>query len=492
VIATMMLPGSGSPPGRLGRLACTYVRWHARGGSFGDSGWVWLVRSVVVLVLAVLFVVAIAQDEQVCGDETVVLDADLPPDVSFGPVVGVLLWWLFAIVLAALAMRRVIAVGRRRSRWIYPNWRRRIQGALAATTGKVLLLLVLAVLLLLTAADVCEEPGWFALPASFALLAGLLLVVFGSAVVTEAGWVGFALVVVVDLLTAALLAGWAVLDPGDDRTVVIGVVAFTIHAGCTAAACRWSFVVSGIPGVQPDDRAKAGETGRALCALWVLLLIASLVVLFDEDLVASALTILTSPVVVALTLGALAVTIGGGHTKYVEGREAALRRVRDRRASGRRLLDRRVDLIPRIAARMVVACGPLNTRALTAGINRVADFRLGDRQVRRELGRSPLLRHDRSGDEWWLAGPADLGRYGWPTDRALQQAVATSGRHEFDRPGMAELLIDAGYQGFDPGDHALDRHPLVRVTGRGPVRRWTVLPAGPAAAPQPEHGKHHR
>jgi len=486
----MTLPGIGRLSDRFGRLACTYVRWHARGRSFGDSRWVWLARSVVVLVLSVLFVVAIAQGEQVCADETVVLTADLPPEVPVGRAVGVLLWWLSALVLAVVAIRRVIAVGRRRSQWIHPNWRRRIRGAVAATTGKVLLLLVLAVLLLLTAAGVCEEPGWFALPGSFALLGGLLLVVFGSAVVTEAGWVGFALVVVVDLLTAALLAGWAVLDPDDNRTAVIGAVAFAIHAGCTAAACRWSFVVSGIPGVQPDDRAKAGETGRALCALWVLLLIASLVVLFDQELVGSALTILTSPVVVALTLGALAVTIGGGHTKYVEGREAALRRVRDRRASGRRLLDRRIDLIPRIAARMMVACGPLETPALTDGINRIADLRLSDRQVRRELGGSTLLRHDPAGDEWWLAGPADPDRFGWPTDRALQQAAATSGRPDFDRSAMADLLTDAGYRGFDSGNSALDRHPLVRVTGRGPGRRWTVFPASPEQTP--EHGRHHR
>jgi hypothetical protein len=295
-------------------------------------------------------------------------------------------------------------------------------------------------------------------------------------VATVSGWVGFALVVVVDLLSAALLLGYAVLDPASGRFALIGAVAFTIHATCTAVATRWSFVVATTPGARIDDRAKAGETGRSLCALWVLLLIAALVVIVDDSLLDSA-SFLTSPVIVALTLGALAVTLGGGHTKFVEGREAARRRARDRRASATATFDRREELIPRIAARMIAACGPLPTRDLAAGINRVADFRLGDRQLRRELGLDLVVR-DKAGsssDTWELGPDTDPAAFGWPTDRVLLDLVARAGRRDFARSELADLLDRAGYRGLDDGGYAVDTHPLIRPHGRFRRRRWSVL-----------------
>lgn len=492
-------------PDGLDRLARalhhSYVRRHAR-GAVRRGRWAVLTRSAVGLLIVGLLVVGLAQDPpEQCAPVQLEVQAgdDQSAAAAAGSVVLVLLWWVAAIVVAFLAIRRVVRSGQRRSLWTSANWHRRIQGAVASIVGKTLLIGVLVAVLGVTAAGRCEVPDWFGVILSGAMFVGLLLAVLGSAVATEAGWVGFALVVVVDLLSAALLAGYAVLDPDGAGLALVGAVAFTIHASCTAVATRWSFVVATTPGARVDDRAKAGETGRSLCALWVLLLIATLVVIVNESLLDRALSFLTSPVIVALTLGALAVTLGGGHTKFVEGREAARRRARDRRASAS-TPDRREDLIPRIAARMIAACGPLPTRELAAGINRVADFRLGDRQLRRELASDLLARGhadgpaDRPADSWTLRPETDPAAVGWPTDRALLALVERAGRPRFGRAELAGLLERAGYRGLDDGDYAVDTHPLVRPHGRRWRRTYSVLDVtdrGPAGAGGPPAGLIH-
>ncbi len=395
--------------------------------------------------------------------------------ISAGRAAAVVLLWFGSLALAIFAMRRVVAFGQQRSIWMYANWHRRIQGAVASTVGRFLMVGAVVGILALAALGACDVPGWFNVVAGCALFVGLMLAVLGSAVSTEAGWVGFALVVITDLLSAAVLGGNAVLDPESRQASLVGVLAFTIHATCTAVACRWSFVVSTMPGARADDRAKAGETGRSLCALWVLLLIAMLVLIFDEDLIDRAISLLTSPVVVALTLGALAVTLGSGHTKYVEAREAARRRVRDRRARTT-TFDRRDDLVPRIAARMIASCGPLSTADLVVGVNRLAAFDLGERRLRRELSGSWLLTRHSAPDTWDLAPGVDPAPHRWPTDRVLRD-LAGAGR--FDATGIAGLLDAAGYQGLATSGYLRDTHPLLRTHGSRFARRWSVLPSGP-------------
>ncbi len=303
-------------------LQYSYVRWHARGLPRRRTRWTALRRSSLVMLLTVLVVVAIAQAPVVtCGVPVdVEFDTGDPdaPAVSVGAALGALGLWLVAILATIIAIRRVLSIGQRRSVWMYPNWHRRIQGATASAVGRWLLLAALVASLSVPAAGQCDVPEWLTVLVGFAFFAGLMLTVFGAAVSTEAGWVGFALVVIIDLLSVCLLLGYALIDPEKRQFALVGAVAFGIHATCTAVACRWSFVVGTMPGARADDRAKAGETGRSLCALWVLLLIAYLVVIFDETLLDRAVSLLTSPVVVALTLGALAVTLGSGHTKYVE------------------------------------------------------------------------------------------------------------------------------------------------------------------------------
>lgn len=430
------------------------------------------------MLLAVLIVVAVAQLPAATCELPVDLEVDAgDPDevvVSAAAALAALALWLVAIVATIVAIRRIVTVGQRRSMWMYPNWHRRIQGATASTAGRLLLVGTLVATLGAAAAGACVVPEWFTVLIGFAFFVGLLLVVFGAAVSTEAGWVGFALVVVIDLLSVCLLLGYAMVDPDKRQFALVGAVAFGIHATCMTVACRWSFVVGTMPGARADDRAKAGETGRSLCALWVLLLIAYLVVIFDEALLDRAVSLLTSPIVVALTLGALAVTLGSGHTKYVEAREAASRRVRDRRSARTMTFDRRDDLVPRIAARMIAVCGPLPTGEVAAGVNRMSALTVNERQLRRELAGSALLvRH--GADTWDLAPDVAAGPHRWPTDRALQRLA---GDDRLTTGELAGLLDDAGYQGLAAAGYLRDNHPLVRSAGRGPRRRWSVLPAG--------------
>jgi len=102
----------------------------------------------------------------------------------------------------------------------------------------------------------------------------------------------------------------------DDPEAVHGLLllAFAIHATCIGLAARWSFAARDLG---PIDRAKAGEAGRTLSAVWVFLSSYTALALFrDEDSILS--TAAGSAVVGALTLGALAATMGSGFTKYAE------------------------------------------------------------------------------------------------------------------------------------------------------------------------------
>lgn len=464
-------------------LQRAYVRWQARGLPRRRSRWTALRGSALVMLLAVLIVVILARSAGSACELPVSLEFDAGPDdpaVSAAAAVAAVGLWLVAVVGAVVAVRRVLVIGRRRSMWMYPNWHRRIQGAAATAVGRWLLGGCVVVALGLLATGLCSVPEWVTVLIGLAVFAGLLLVVFGAAVSTEAGWVGFALVVVIDVLSVGVLLGYALIDPEQAPFALVGAVAFTIHGGCTAVACRWSFVVGTMPGSRADDRAKAGETGRSLCALWVLLLIAYLVVILDDTLLDRAVSLLTSPIVVALTLGALAVTLGSGHTKYVEAREAARRRVRDKRSARTTTFDRRDDLMPRIAARMIAACGPLPTADIAAGVNRMSALGVDERQLRRDLGGSILLART-GADTWTLAEGVDPRRLGWTTDRALQRQA---GDARLTGTELDALLDKAGYRGLPVTGYLRPTHPLVRPHGRGPARRWSVL-AGSGSGPTP-------
>ena len=462
-------------------LRSAYVRWQARGLPRRRSRWTVLRRSALVMLLAVLVVVTLAQTPDSACEVPIDLQVDAgsdDPSVSAGAAVAAIGLWLAVIVGAVVAIRRVLMIGRRRSMWMYPNWHRRIQGAAATAVGRWLLVGSTVAALWLLAAGTCPVPEWLTVLIGLAFFIGLLLVVFGAAVSTEAGWVGFALVAVIDLLSVGLLLGYSLVDPEHAPFALVGAVAFTIHAGCTAVACRWSFVVGTMPGSRADDRAKAGETGRSLCALWVLLLIAYLVIILDETLLDRAVSLLTSPIVVALTLGALAVTLGSGHTKYVEAREAARRRVRDRRSARTTTFDRRDDLVPRVAARMIAACGPLPTADIAAGVNRMSALGVDERRLRRDLTGSdtcgrPIRWSARTATGRLAAGRCSPGPARPRRSRRLLQWTGDSqhadGRHGGGRPdGSGPRGSGPGGPGPGRGGHPGHRHRVGQRDHPGP------------------------
>jgi hypothetical protein len=123
---------------------------------------------------------------------------------------------------------------------------------------------------------------------------------------------------------------------------------------------------------------------------------------------------------------------------------------------------------------MIAACGPLQTRELAAGINRVTPFRLRAARVRKELRSSDLVVCDRSGDTWHLSPTTDPAVHGWPTDRALLELARGTGRRTFGAAEIADLLDRAGYQGLGVSGYLRDAHPLIRTAGTPVTRRWTV------------------
>ena len=147
------------------------------------------------------------------------------------------------------------------------------------------------------------------------ILSGIIAVLVvggGWAIAIRAVWVVFATLATVDLwiFYFSLLIGL------DDPNAVAGLLllAFAIHGICIALAARWSFAARDLG---PIERAKAGEAGRTLSAVWVFLASYSALAVFrNESGIFS--TAAGSAVVGALTLGALAATMGGGFTKYAE------------------------------------------------------------------------------------------------------------------------------------------------------------------------------
>ena len=91
-------------------------------------------------------------------------------------------------------------------------------------------------------------------------------------------------------------------------------LAFILHAVCMYLTTIWSFHARNLSTL---DQIRAGEAGRSIGAVWMFLM-AYVVLgffyreegLFDTDA--------GGAVVSALTLSALAVTMGGGYTKYRE------------------------------------------------------------------------------------------------------------------------------------------------------------------------------
>jgi hypothetical protein len=143
-------------------------------------------------------------------------------------------------------------------------------------------------------------------------LVGGLLIGGGWALATRSTWVVLATIAVLD----AWIFYFNLIVGADDPEAVRGLLllAFAIHGICTTVAARWSFVAKDLG---PIERAKAGEAGRTLSAVWAFLAAYTALTLVRSD---SGVfdTAAGSAVTGALSLGALAVTMGSGFTKYAE------------------------------------------------------------------------------------------------------------------------------------------------------------------------------
>ena len=238
--------------------------------------------------------------------------------VEFGTFPDVL---LFAglIGIPAIAIPLIAGIARRHpSRELTLSGRRR-GGVRLFRWGLVLVAAAIlgfavAVWIAINESGPCEDSpsGLVGFLSVVAGIVGVLVVGGGWAVAIRAVWVVFATLATVDIwiFYFSLLIGL------DDPNAVAGLLllAFAIHGICIGTAARWSFAARDLG---PIERAKAGEAGRTLSAVWVFLASYSALAVFrNEDGIFS--TAAGSAVVGALTLGALAATMGSGFTKYAE------------------------------------------------------------------------------------------------------------------------------------------------------------------------------
>lgn len=238
--------------------------------------------------------------------------------VTFGALADIL---LFAglIAIPAISIPLIAGIARRhpsRDLLLFGRrpWGRRMYRWGSALVVAAVLGFAVAVWIAINETQSCETSpsglvGFFSVVAG---IVGVLVVGGGWASAIRAVWVVFATLATVDIwiFYFSLLIGL------DDPNAVAGLLllAFAIHGICIAVAARWSFTARNLG---PVGRAKAGEAGRTLSAVWVFLASYSALAVFrNESGIFS--TAAGSAVVGALTLGALAATMGSGFTKYAE------------------------------------------------------------------------------------------------------------------------------------------------------------------------------
>lgn len=239
---------------------------------------------------------------------------------------GFLGWLVFALFLAipVVAIVLITRIARRNpSRFRRQLGHRRLGdrlfrvgvvvaglGVLAAVTGIVVDLV---------------NPGVSDDAAEIAAVLGILVALIGGvitgiggAIAVRAGWVGLATMAAADVWIFYGMVIVSIEEP--DAVQGLLLLAFAIHSICSLVAARWSFRARHLGAI---ERAKAGEAGRTVGAVWVFLVAYSTLTMLREE---SGIFDSTagSAVTAALTLGALAATMGSGFTKYTEAMNAPL------------------------------------------------------------------------------------------------------------------------------------------------------------------------
>lgn len=238
--------------------------------------------------------------------------------VEFGPLSDILLF-SGIVAIPAVGIPVVIALARRNpSRELVREGRRRSGVRLyrlgfAVGAGAVVGLIAgLWIAVNDTASCVETTGGTIAILSVLSGIAAVLVVGGGWAFAIRAVWVVFATLAILDVWIFYINLLISLGNPEAIQGLLL--LAFALHGICILLAARWSFTARNFG---PVERAKAGEAGRTLSAVWVFLMAyASLTLFRDEEGIFS--TAAGSAVTGALTLGALAVTMGSGYTKYAE------------------------------------------------------------------------------------------------------------------------------------------------------------------------------
>ena len=223
-----------------------------------------------------------------------------------------------AIAIPVLAVLLIARIARRQPAQALLREGRRMGGVRLFRWGIGVMVLgvltvVAAIVIGSLSPELCDRAsGAVAASGVVVTVIGALLAGGGSSYARRAGWMVLATVAALDIwiFYTNLLA----IFTEEEGVEGLLLLAFAIHAACMAVAARWSFTAKDLG---PIERAKAGEAGRALAAVWVFLASYSLLsVLRTEDAIFDSAA--GSAVAGALTLGALAVTMGSGYTKYAE------------------------------------------------------------------------------------------------------------------------------------------------------------------------------
>lgn len=238
--------------------------------------------------------------------------------VEFGPLSDILLFsGIIAIPAIGIPLvitfarrnpsRNLIAIGRRR-------WGVRLYRWGLAIVGIAVVGLIAGLWTAINETASCTDTvgGTIAILSVLVGIAGVLVVGGGWAYAIRAVWVVFATLAILDVWIFYFNLLVSVSSPEAIQGLLL--LAFALHGMCILVAARWSYTARDLG---PVERAKAGEAGRTLSAVWVFLMAyASLSLFREEDGIFS--TAAGSAVTGALTLGALAVTMGSGYTKYAE------------------------------------------------------------------------------------------------------------------------------------------------------------------------------
>lgn len=149
---------------------------------------------------------------------------------------------------------------------------------------------------------------------------GLLTTLIGAllsgaiwAVITQAGWVVLATFFALDLW---IVFGMVMMNLNDapEAPDAMLLLAFAMHAGCMYLTTVWAFRARDLEAMA---QIRAGEAGRSIGAVWIFLA-AYIVVSFFHNETGPFDSANGGAVLSALTLSALALTMGSGYTRYRE------------------------------------------------------------------------------------------------------------------------------------------------------------------------------